>query len=284
MRLLPLLFSLMILMPAAQATEYLVQSTRTNFDGSHRYYIDLLNKVMDASADKYGAATIAESPNNFSQNRGFLGLEDGWIDIFWAGSTTEREKNSLPIRIPLYAGLLGRRVPVIRRGDLTKFQDIREEAALKALTACQGDQWPDSDILESAGYTLERVHKFELMYNMLRAGRCDYFPRAITEVYAEIEGYGGDDLIVFDHIIISYPFPMYFFVAKDNVALAERLTYGLGKMVTSGELRNFLQTHPTTKDAFPLTRFDDALIFDLPNISLPNTTPINNPKLWIPFK
>ncbi|WP_320820279.1 transporter substrate-binding domain-containing protein [Thalassolituus sp.] len=261
-----------------------MQSTRTNFDGSHRYYIDLLNKVMEASADKYGAATIIESPNNFSQNRGFLGLEDGWIDIFWAGSTAEREKNSQAIRIPLYAGLLGRRVPVIRRGDLAKFEAINKEGSLKALKACQGDQWPDSDILENAGYILERVHKFELMYNMLRAGRCDYFPRAITEVYAEIEGYGGEDLVVFDHIIISYPFPMYFFVAKDNATLTERLTYGLEKMVNSGELRNFLQTHPTTKDAFPLTRFDNSLIFDLPNVSLPSKTPVNNPDLWIPFK
>ena len=75
------------------------------------------------------------------------------------------------------------------------FDQTSTLAELKKLSACQGMHWPDSDILEQAGFKVMRAVKFESMYEMLLAGRCDYFPRSVAEGYAEVESIAPDRLM-----------------------------------------------------------------------------------------
>ena len=266
---------------AADSALIRVQPQRTTLDGSHRYFIDLLQRVIEVTEDEFGPARVETSRLRFSQARAFQAVTDHQIDVFWAGTNPDRELPVAPVRVPLYGGLLGVRVPVIRRADKARFDAIENDRQLQAMLACQGDHWPDSDILEANHYRVQRVTLFEVMYNMLQSGRCDYFPRGLNEVYAEVGNVQRHDLMAYDRLLLSYPFPMYFFVAQDNPQLLKRLETGMNQLVDSGELWRFMQQHETTRQIFPLDRLRDSTIFHLTNPLLPDKTPLDDQRLWL---
>ncbi len=248
---------------------------------SYYYYYDLLELVFRNTEAEYGKVILETIPSPLSQSRGLNSLNSGLIDITWAGTNLEREQHFTPIRIPLIGGLLGMRVPVIKKARLAEFRGISTAAQLKKLTACQGSQWPDSDILEANGYKVERIIMFDLMYSMLTHDRCDYFPRGLNEVFAELEGPDRQGLMAYEGILLRYSLPMYFFVSKDNRQLEKRLAQGLEAMVESGELHQFISHHSVTRSMFPLSRYHQSQIFDLINPILPASTPFERPELWI---
>ncbi|WP_076413970.1 ABC transporter substrate-binding protein [Shewanella sp. UCD-KL12] len=268
----------------AATTDVVIQPKQSKDDASYQYYVDLISLVLEQTQVEFGEAQLVESTSTFTQSRGFNALNMQRLDLYWAGTNEFRELEYRAIRIPLMAGLLGVRVPVIKAANYQMFLQIGTSGQLKALTACQGDQWPDSDILEENGYRVERVTKFSLMYSMLKQGRCDYFPRGITEVYAELEAGDKQGLVAFDKILLSYPFPMYIFVDKSNDALALRLESGLSVLVNSGKLSVFMQQHPVTKTLFPLEKYSASKLFQLTNQSLPKSTPLDDELLWLKIK
>ena len=258
-----------------------IQPAQSHDDVSYPYYQDLLSLVLKRTEAGFGPVTVIPVDVLLSQSRAFNTLKSGALDVFWAGTNVARETQFTAIRIPLFRGLLGLRVPVILKSRADEFARINDANQLKKLVACQGAQWPDSDILQANGYKVERITKFSVMYSMLKQGRCDYFPRGLNEVYAELQGADKSELMAFDGLLLSYTFPMYFFVAKDNEVLAERLEQGLENLVAGGELQEFLETHQTTRNIFPLSKFDHSKIFYLDNSSLPELTPLNRPELWL---
>lgn len=245
------------------------------------YFHDLFRRLIDETTPRYGPVRIERVREKFSQGRLLAELKAGRIDVTWTGTNIEREKEGNPIRIPIDMGLIGQRVPIIRARDVGTFAAIRTVEDLKRFTACQGAQWPDFDVLAASGLPqVTNVH-FDQLYSMLRAGRCDYFARGLAEVAEEYETYGGSDLMVFDRLIIAYPMPVYFYVAPGMDSLARRLEEGLRTMLANGELKRMLSTHPSTRGAFPLERFNEATIIRLPNPNLPPDTPLSDPTLWL---
>lgn len=245
------------------------------------YFHDLFRRLIDETTPRYGPVQIERVREKFSQGRLLAELNAGRIDVTWTGTNIEREREGNPIRIPIDMGLIGQRVPVIRTRDAAAFAAVRGVEDLKRFTACQGAQWPDFDVLAASGLPqVTNVH-FDQLYSMLRAGRCDYFARGLAEVAQEIETYGGSDLMVFDRLVIAYPMPVYFYLAPGKEDLARRLEEGLRTLLANGELRRMLSTHPSTRGAFPLERFNAATIIRLPNPNLPPATPLSDPTLWL---
>ena len=271
--------ALLLLLPlsALASTPEVVylQPPRSDADATHSFYHDLLHIVLPTGTQ------IEIRGSTIPQKRSMELVKSGTYTIGWSGTNSLREKDLLPVRVPLFAGLLGIRMPVIRRSDQTRFDMIRNAEDLKQLVACQGAQWPDSDILEANGYRVERVTSFERMYRMLEAGRCDYFPRGITEIYGELDRNVYPGLMAYDRVLLSYTFPMYFFVAHGNEALAELLEERLTQFAENGDLHAYLRQHPVTRGAFPLARFRDSLVFRLENPDLPAATPLSNRSFWL---
>ena len=242
-------------------------------DAAHSYYRDLLQKVLDNTAPDFGPAVVVETDINTSQARALLMVKNAQLlDVDWAGTNIDREAFLHPIRVPLNLGLLGERLLTIDKNRHAEFDQINDISELREKTACQGQHWPDSDILETNHFKVERVIAFELMWDMLQFKRCDYFPRAVIEGYVEVQSYGSDRFEAYDRILISYPFPMFFFVAIENTALATRLEAGLTQMLEDGILLRFMQKHPATRNAFPLSRYQKSLRFKIENPFLTKET------------
>ncbi len=276
-----LLLLLILLFTSLSAGEIRIRPPQSDNDISHDYFRSLLQIAMDKTAQEYDTSIVVSSDYIMTQERALLELERGiYIDVDWVGTNIEREKDYLPIRIPLIGGLLGYRVPAIRVADTTRFKSIKTLEDLKKLNCIQGTHWPDSDILEQAGIPVKRVTQFASMYPMLKEKRGDYFPRGVNEVYSEVESV-GKDIIAYDKLIIAYKFPMYFFVKKTNIALAERIEKGLMTAIVDGTFLDHLQKHSTTAPLFPLSKYENSHIIHIENSLLPPKTPVNNSILWI---
>lgn len=252
-----------------------VRAPQGNTDGSYSYFI----KILKLALEDYPDIKIVKTNLTLSQKRVATLLKDNrHIDVGWMGTNREREYDLLAINIPLYKGLLGKRVLAIRKDMKDKFDNIKNQDQLKNLKACQGEHWPDSDILEFNSYNVLRLVKFQSMYKMLKSKRCDYFPRSVMEADSELKALNDNEIILSQKIMLSYPFPMYFFVNKNRKPLYHKIKKGLMKLENSGKLLSVMKESGFGKNVFPLSKYKNYRIFELKNPSLPN---LNNKRMWI---
>lgn len=245
------------------------------------YYRDLIELVLARTDAAFGPARLQDVPGSSPQGRLLALLDRGKLDVLWTATSRQREAQALPIRIPLDMGLTGQRALVIRKQDVALFDSIRNLADLKRFRACQGAYWPDNDILRAAGLRVIEYDWIDLAYPAMRRHQCDYLPRSVTEIDGEVRTLGGDDLVVYDRLIVAYPMPMYLFVAHGNTKLAERLQAGLQGLVADGGLRRFMERHPATAPVFRPNRFQGVRVLRLENPSLPPETPLGDQRLWL---
>lgn len=252
-------------------------------EASHAYYQDLLALVLKNTEVEFGKAEIRELPPPLQGDMHYLLMKGDVIDLHRFGTDLKVEQDLLPIRVPLLAGGLGWRGLMIRKTDAMAFSQIDSLSQLKNLTACQGHIWPDSTILEHAGLKVLRVDGYDQMLQMLSKKRCDYFPRSIFEGPSEVRQFSKHypDLYFDTGILLKYPYAMYFFVKKDNLALAARLERGLAELALSGKLQQFMQQHPVTRHVFPISQFNQSLVFNLVNPILPPKTPVDQQAFWL---
>ncbi len=253
-------------------------------DASHHYFSALLQLALDKTQVEYGHAIARPTPFVLEQGRAEQALKSGQhIDIYWMGTSLDREQKLSPIRIPLLKGLLGYRGLIIRESERDFFANKTNWLRLNLRSICQGMHWPDSDILERGGFRVIRSARFKSMFAMLENYRCDMFPRGIHEGPAEVTAHkkASDKLGWFDQYLIYYPFPMYFFTKKDNIVLADRITKGLEMMIDDGSFTQFMQQHPVTEHLFPLSQWTERVKVKLLNTELPADTDITDGRYWV---
>ena len=256
---------------------------QSKFDSSHNYFYTLLKKILAPSNKEQSNINILFS-KKMEQGRALLQLKNNDnIDIYWAGSSINREKELRAIKIPLLKGLLGYRVFIIKKKDRYLFDKITNIEELKKLTACQGTHWPDTKILENSNFNLIKNTNYESMFLQVNSNRCSYFPRGIHEAYSEIDARktSYSELILYDKLILYYPFPMYFFVSKENEKLALKIETRLLEMIENGNFNKHLKESTITKHLFPMKNWNNKKIFKISNPLLSTSTNINDEKFWI---
>ena len=275
-KLLLIYLSFILFIPQSFAENVRILGPRDNIDPAHHFFISLIKSLLVESL--YDDVQLV-SGLKLSQARIFKHIDNDIIDIVWSGTNIYREENYTPIRIPIFKGLLGHRFIIIHKDNLAKFEQISKPEQLKKLIACQGIHWPDSNILEANGYIVNRVVHYEAMFKMILKKRCDYFPRAIYEAFSEREllKKTNPELIVYDKIMLQYKLPVYFFVKKNNHALAEIIENNFIKYINNGEFTKSMNI----SNLLPKNiNWDKVNIFALENLQLPPKTPINNKLLW----
>ena len=250
-------------------------------DVTQDYFYQLLGKALKAgSTDPYYTRLV--DATSLTQGRSMQLLTDDIIDVYWMGTTIESENKFHAVKIPLMKGLLGYRVSILKKQNLSYFSQLNE-AELKQKVACQGEHWPDTKILQANGYKVAAAGRYDAMFAMVNKGRCQYFPRAIFEGYGElaVAQKTFNDLVMLDDVLLHYPYPIYYFVNKKNIALSMAIEIGLEKLIDSGEFDSFMQNHKVTKYAFPLDKWKGKRIFQLNNPLLSKQTDPTNPRYWI---
>lgn len=259
-----------------------IQPPTTADDQRDDYAIEVLELALEQTREDFGAARLHPIGLRMTQDRAMREMRNHrYIDVLWMMTTPEREQQLTPVRIPMAAGMLGIRVPVLPSAMADALDDVNELADLQQYVAGQGHDWPDTRILRHNGIQVATATGYENLFRMLERGRFDFFPRGIQELPAEERLYRRHDLEPYRDLLLAYYAPNYFFVAPDNDALALRLETGLERAVADGSLRALMRSHPATRDALTHLASGEARILTLENPELPEFTPVDRDELWL---
>lgn len=260
---------------------YPATSADLGIDARASYFLTLLQETLDVTEAEFGPYQLQPSPQYIPQGRAVLELrENKQLDVLWTMTSIRRENAIWPIRIPLKKGLLGVRVLAVHKDKQAQFESASSAQEIKAMHAIQGHDWPDYNILESAGFYVTPTSRYKDIYEVLTKSRFDYFPRGILEAWAEIDQYKINNIDVVKNVAIVYRAPIYFFVNKQNAVLHERINKGLQQLQASGRFDELLYQFPWHKKALDMLKHPPKLVIPLDNPLLPSETPIDQPALW----
>ena len=201
------------------------------------------------------------------------------MDVFWTMTSRDREQRLLAVRLPLDRGLLGWRVPLVRRSEVGRFAGVQRLRELAALTALQMHDWPDTAILRANGLPVETSTQYEALFAMLARGRADYFPRSLIEAAAEVQAHAELDLVVEPRLLLYYRAPIYFFVTPSRPELATALRQGLELAMTDGSQERLFRQH--FGDVLDQHRMAARQLMLLHNPDLTPETPLDRKALWL---
>jgi hypothetical protein len=213
------------------------------------------------------------------QGRALAMLASGQgMDVVWSMTSKDREATLLPIRIPIYKGLIGWRIPLIRASDLGQFRTVRDLGGLRKLSAGQGHDWPDTDILRSNGIPVFGSPRYDSLFRMLVSSRFDYFPRSVVEIWDEARNHAAEGIAVDPYVVIHYPTAFYYFVNRNNPQLAETIRKGLEAAIADGSFDKLFVEHHTR--ALEKAALEERTVIELNNPLLPPETPLGRRELW----
>jgi hypothetical protein len=229
------------------------------------YPIDLLKFVLNKSGVPY-TFTFADV-GVMSQAREIALLKDNdRINIGWFGTSADLERDLVPIRFPIWRGLLGHRVFIINKDKQALFDQVNTLEDLKHFTGEQGLGWSDVAILNNAGLH-QNESPYDTIFAKINAGRSDYFARGVTEAFREVETIGKNfpNLVVERHVLLVYPFAAFFFTNNQNPELAKAIEDGFRKAYADGSFLKFFYAHPTIKTVLAKANFTKRVRIDIPN-------------------
>jgi hypothetical protein len=261
---------------ASMARTVVYPRAETDVDDRDRYPVQLL-KLALRKAD----AEVELKPHAvfMLQVRALREVEQrSGLDIVWTMTSREREQVLLPIRIPIDRGLLGWRLLLVQPARAPAFAPMTRLDDLKPPRGGQGADWPDTTILRAAGLQIDESARYGDLFQKLAAGRIDYFPRSVQEIWGELENHRAEGFVVEPTLALHYPTAMYFFVNKRDTALAADIRKGLDIALRDGSFEAlFVQNFGTVLQR---SRLAQRRIIEMKNPLLPAETPLADTRLW----
>ncbi len=245
------------------------------------YPIQLLSLALDQTGVNY---QLKHSENSLTKGKALDRLHDNReINIIWGMTNSQREKDLLPIRIPIFKGLIGWRLLLIRQDMAERFKYIQQLEHFIKLSPLQGRDWPDTKILQYNGFDVITERTSSGLMKMLSNAQGDFFPRSIIEVWEELaENDAVNRIQVQPTLGIHYPSAIYFFVNKRSVPLANLIEKGLEKAIKNGKFEALFLDH--YKDYIDRSQIEKRNFYQLENTFLPEKTPLDRKELWFDGK
>jgi len=207
-------------------------------------------------------------------------IKSGELDVMWSMTTQELEQDYQALYIPLFKGLLGMRLAIVKKQNETLFSKVKNLNDLRQFVAGQGKTWPDTKILEANNLTVAKTLKYPNLFYMLEGGRFDYFPRGINEPWDEIKRHQSLNLVVEPNILLRYRAPLYFFVNKQNHKLKKALETALNDMLIDGQFDQLFFEDSQVQAALNKASLKNRIIINIDNPLLSKATPLNKAELW----
>jgi len=264
-------------LPASSGAQEVIV-TRLVDNRNEAYSLDLLNLALSYSSQTY---RIEQFEERKTQAREIDAIKNGKMDVVWLGTSKTLENELLPIRIPLFKGMLGHRVLMIRGGEQSKFNNIRTLQDMQRVTLGQGKTWTDTEILQAAGMTLLTTMKYPNLFYMLEGGRFDAFPRGVHEPWEELTRHTELNLVVEKRLMLVYRYPLFFFVSRQNTKLARDIERGLIAAYDEGRFDEFFLSSPFIQDVITKANMKQRLVFNIPNPTLSEASRSISDRYWL---
>ncbi|MEP1445534.1 MAG: amino acid ABC transporter substrate-binding protein [Paraglaciecola sp.] len=245
------------------------------------YPIQVLALALEQTGVKY---QLNPSENILSKGKALGRLQDNReINIVWGMTNPQREKDLLPIRIPIFKGLIGWRLLLIRQDMAGRFKYIQELEHLVKLAPLQGRDWPDTKVLQANSFDVVTDRSQSALMRMLGNAQGDFYPRSIIEIWDELNTSQSKIPIQIQPTLgIRYPAAIYFFVNKNSVPLASLIENGLEKSIKNGKFDAlFVENY---KPYIDKAQLENRTFYTLKNTFLPEKTPLDRKELWFDGK
>jgi ABC-type amino acid transport substrate-binding protein len=246
---------------------------------SFAYQFELLDTALQRSVSKYGPYKEEPYLETMSAGRDQIeGPRGEFINLLIANvGIAALDDGMIHVPVPLDRGLLGTRISFIRADQQAELDKVKTLDDLRRFNLGQGEGWGDVKILQHNGLTVETAPDYLSLLDMLGKGRFALFPRGATEVTAEFQTYREKhpEMAVDQHLVIRYPNPQYFYVAKNAPRLAERIEFGLKAMLKDGSFDKIYDKHFAA--ALAELKLEHRVVIEIENPFLPDwaKTPAN---------
>ncbi|GAA5217648.1 transporter substrate-binding domain-containing protein [Corallincola platygyrae] len=259
---LPFIFSFLAIAEEPTAVRYVLSPDEKRMPAV--FPRELLGKAMSLCRSANFSLQVLDQP--MLQGRATLEISEGEsnnLHVVWTMTSQQREMELLPVKFPIYKGLLGYRLLVVRTQDLSRFSHVKNLSDLGKLKGVQGYDWPDIEILRANGLDVDGYGTTEEMYRLLREGFVDYFPRALIEIERELALLNTGEFSVVEGIALLYPAPGYFFTSKQDQALNHCINDGLNQMHGNGSYQQLFTQY--FGSVLALYNYSNRQVFELTN-------------------
>ncbi|MDO6385701.1 MULTISPECIES: hypothetical protein [unclassified Uliginosibacterium] len=247
----------------------------------HDYAGRVLDEAMRRTRSSYGAYRIEtrQVPVGREEQLRKMLLGDE-VNVSVVATQPSWELQLLPIYIAPDMGLSNYRIALTTAEVQPKLSAVGNLDQLRALRVGVGEAWSSRRVLEIAGFAVYTEESAKPLVARLLAGKIDYFPRGLNEVFAEFDELrsASPNLRVEQDILLKFPLPGYVFVSPAHPRLHKRLSAGLESMVRDGSLLRMLKQHYA--DVFKRARLCERRVFLLENYNLLNPKPLQRKELW----
>lgn len=212
------------------------------------FFYPLLNLVLKKTEATDGPFVTEYYPYSLSSARILTKLKkNDNMHVVWTSTSADREHDFRFVPISLLKELSNYRVLLIRKGEQKKFDAVTSLDELRKFKVGIGGHWPDAKLLQNNGFNITTSIYYESLFKMLVADRFDMFPRGLFEAWDDYEQHKDMNIAVEERLLLHYPAPFYFFVNKNNKALADRIERGLRIAMADGSFDELLLSIPAFK-------------------------------------
>lgn len=247
-------------------------------DGVPNYELAVLRLLLDRTVATHGAYQLEAAPA-MTQSRAFLQLGSGDLDIASSIATSEHEAQAIALRVCVYRGLMGIRLPIALKRRRTELQGVTTLEQARRLRLAQVESWPDTQILKANGWPVQPIARRDSFPLLLERERVDLFALGAIEVYPLVDAL--PELCVLDGWLIAYPAPLYFFVSPSQPELAARLRKAWDLVLADGSFVALFEhwLGPQLQRA----ALNERRWLKLRNPDLPADLPRQDDRLWHPL-
>ena len=263
----------------ASAAVWNIVYPRALADGDVRndYPVALLTLALNKTRVRY---QLTPSDRIMLQGKALRQLrENRTVNVVWSMTDKQREMDLLPIRVPINKGLIGWRVFLVHRDKLSAFAGVKTLGTLQGYIPVQGEDWPDTKILQSNGFDVETVPDFLESFGMISRYQADFFPRSVIEVLSELKMNSIDpDIVLEKSLAVRYPSAMYFFVNRANSTLAKLIKTGLERAIEDGSFDALFEVNYSP--ILEQLALSERTVFELENTLMTADTQLQRSELW----
>lgn len=233
-------------------------------DGRPGYFLEVLDLALRKTVATHGPYRVTVLQETLSLERAVTALKaHELIDLIFIPPNPGITDGLRPVPVSLLKELNNYRILLIRKGEQERFDRVQSLQDLKALTAGLGSHWVDTKIMRRNGFRVEGSVAHDKLFEMLAAGRFDYFPRGIYEVQGDFQKYGQLGLAMEQKLFLYYDAPFYFFVNSENKKLAKRIEAGLNKALVDGSFDQLLNSYAEFRAALRLQQSSSRKVLRL---------------------
>ena len=246
-------------------------------DQRNDYPLALLDTALAKTGVRY---QLIPSSRTMVQGKALRQLKENRdVNLVWSMTDNQREKDLLPIRIPMTKGLIGWRVFIIHQENLASFTGITTRQQLLAKIPVQGEEWPDTKVLQTNGFNVSTIPEYMDAFPLLLMRKADFFPRSVIEVTQELQALGErSELVLEPSLAIYYPTALYYFVNKQDRNLAQLIQTGLERAIADGAFEQVFNQY--FAGVLAQLNMQQRAVMSIANPSLPADTPLDKSQYW----